>query len=67
MTTLATLVAFGTVIAITAEAVRYRQAWVIAAKDQRIRQLEADLAKAQEWAQNIAPIQGTWSPKEWNR
>ena len=59
MTTLAVLAAFGVVIAVTAEAVRYRQLGAIAAKDQRIRQLEADLAEANALV--------TWSLKEWNK
>ena len=47
MTTLAVLVAFGAVIAITAETVRSKQASQIAAKDKRIAELEFQLAEQQ--------------------
>lgn len=43
MTALATLVAFGAVIAITSEVVRYQQNGEIALKDHKIRQLEQEL------------------------
>ena len=47
MTTLAVLVAFGVVIAVTAETVRSKQASQIAAKDKRIAELEFQLAEQQ--------------------
>ncbi len=59
MTTVAVLLAFGAVIVITAEYITHQQASQIAARDKRIRQLEADLAEANALA--------TWSLKEWNK
>ena len=47
MTTLAVLVAFGAVIAITAEYITHQQANAIATKDKRIAELEFQLAEQQ--------------------
>lgn len=64
MTTLAFLAAFGAVITVTAEYVRWQANRDLAAKDQRITQLERQLAESQaQTTQLVTDSRAMWN--EW--
>lgn len=64
MTTLAVLAAFGAVITVTAEYVRWQANRDLSAKDQRITQLERQLAESQaQTTQLVTDSRAMWN--EW--